>query len=119
MDVTNAETVTDVQVVNTENPCTPINDQDNVEQPDMDFTAGPFVTRHNPTAAITSKLSSLYISDSNQSDDDDDDDDERSCILNVGMVQTMQDDITQVKVDLLALNQKVWNMISNSQWTVH
>ncbi len=39
----------------------------------MDFTAGPFVTRHNPTAEIVSTISSLYISEYDQSDDDDDD----------------------------------------------
>lgn len=104
IDVTNAALVTDVEVVNTENPCTPVNDQENVEQPGVDFTAGPFVTRHNPTAAITSMLSPLYISDSEQYEDDDD---ERSCILNVGMVQVMQAYITQVKVDFLALNKRV------------
>ncbi len=37
----------------------------------MDFTAGPFVTRHNPTAEIISTISSLYISEYDQSDDDD------------------------------------------------
>ncbi|KAL0150121.1 hypothetical protein M9458_054548 [Cirrhinus mrigala] len=104
MDVPNTDAVIDVNVANTvnaDNPNTPVNDQN--EQPDVDFTAGPFVTRRNPTAEITSMLSSLYISDSEQSDNDD----EGSSILNVGGVQTMQADVAQVKVDLLALNQKV------------
>ncbi len=55
-------------------------------------------------------ISSLYVSDSEQSDDDDDDDNEGSCILSGEVVQIMQADIAQVKVDLLALNQKVQNM---------
>ncbi len=73
----------------------------------QDFTAGPFVTRRNLTAKISSIISSLYVSDSDQSDDDDD---EGSCILSGEVVQIMQADIAQVKVDLLALNQKVQNM---------
>ncbi len=49
----------------------------------------------------------MFISDSDQSDDDDD---EGSSILSGEMVQTMQADIAKVKVDLLALHQKVQNM---------
>lgn len=71
-----------------------------------DFTTGPFVTRRNPAAEITSMLSSLYISDDEKSDDEDDDDDE-SCGLNVQVVQTMQTEIDKLKVDLLALSAKV------------
>ncbi len=109
MDVTSIAAVTDVKTVNpvnTENLSTPVNEKEILEQPDVDFTAGPFVTRRNPTAEISSMISSLYISDSDQSDDDD----EGSCILSGEVVQIMQADITQVKVDLLALNQKVQNM---------
>ncbi len=109
MDVKSIAAITDVETVNpvnTENISTPVNEKEIVEQPDVDFTAGPFVTRRNPTAEISSMISSLYVSDSDQSDDDD----EGSCILSGEVVQIMQADIAQVKVDLLALNQKVQNM---------
>lgn len=109
MDVTNADPVTGVNTVNTDNPNTPVNDQGIIDQSDTDFTAGPFVTRRIPTAEIASMISSLYISDSEQSDDDDDDDD-GSNILSGEIVQTMQADIAQVKGDLLALNKKVENI---------
>ncbi len=110
MDVTSIAAITDVETVNpvnTENTSTPVNEKEIVEQTDVDFTAGPFVTRCNPTAEISSMISSLYVSDSEQSDDDDN---EGSCILSGEVVQIMQADIAQVKVDLLALNQKVQNM---------
>ncbi len=67
MDVTSIAAITDVETVNpvnTENISTPVNEKEIVEQPDVDFTAGPFVTRRNPTAEISSMISSLYVSDS-------------------------------------------------------
>jgi len=72
-----------------------------------DFTAGPFVTRRNPTGEITSMLSSLYISDDEEKSDDEDDDDEESSVLNVNVLQTMQTEVDKLKVDLLALSARV------------
>ncbi|KAI2647185.1 Transposon Tf2-9 polyprotein [Labeo rohita] len=75
--------------------------------PDIDFTAGPFVTRHNPTAELTSMLSSLYITDTEDKIDDDDDVVANSVLVNATVVQVMQADIDKLKVDLLALSTKV------------
>lgn len=36
---------------------------------DVHYSVGSFVTRHNPTAKITSMISSLYISDEHDDDD--------------------------------------------------
>ncbi len=65
MDVTITDAGNDVNTVNTvntENLSTPVNEQEIVEQPDVDFTAGPFVTRHNPTGegAINWRFSTAW-----------------------------------------------------------
>ncbi|XP_047670887.1 uncharacterized protein LOC125141425 [Tachysurus fulvidraco] len=98
-------TVIDADVVSGNN--TPVNEQNTANaSPDADFTAGPFVTRRNPTAEITSMLSSLYISDGDESEDNN----EESCVMNVEWIQTMQTDIAQLKVDLLALSSQVHSL---------
>ncbi|XP_053367574.1 uncharacterized protein LOC128541256 [Clarias gariepinus] len=61
-----------------------------------------FVTRRNPTAEITSLISSLYISD--RHDDDDDDDDVGS---DINVVHTLQTELNQCKEDMGALTDKV------------
>ncbi len=108
--------VTDQPVVNTQVESVNTNDNDEQiiiesgvcsdETPVMNFTAGPFVTRRNPTAEISSMLSSLYLSDSDD-EETSDEVDEESCVLNVNVVQIMQSDIMKRKVDLLALDTKV------------
>ncbi|KAL0148071.1 hypothetical protein M9458_056611 [Cirrhinus mrigala] len=57
------------------------------------------------SAELTSMLSSLYISDTEDKIDDDDDDDveANSVLVNANVVQVMQADIDKLKVDLLAL----------------
>lgn len=51
-----------VNIVNdVDNYCAENEHAENVDIPDLDFSAGLFVTRRNPTAAITSFVSSLYI----------------------------------------------------------
>lgn len=51
-------------------------------------------------------LSSMYISDGDESDDNN----EGSCVMNVELIQTMQTDIAQLKVDLLALSSQVQSL---------
>lgn len=53
------------------------------------FSAGLFVTWHNPTLEITSMLISLYISDIEKYADDD--------MQNMGYVQILQADCDQLK----------------------
>lgn len=68
---------TNISIRNTENVHDyVIQQQDNTDNDVVaDFTAGPYVTRRNPTAEIISMLSSLYISD------DKSDDDDESCMI--------------------------------------
>lgn len=63
----------------------------------VDFMVGSFVTWCNLTIEITSVISSLYISDDEQSIDDCNNDN----VVNVGCGQNMQAEIDQLKVDLL------------------
>ncbi|KAL0159209.1 hypothetical protein M9458_042934, partial [Cirrhinus mrigala] len=108
------DTDTHVVMVNddlqtTNEPDENVNVDNSGATPDIDFTAGPFVARRNPTAELTSMLSSLHISDKEDKIDDDDDDDvvANSVLVNATVVQAMQADIDKLKVDLLALSTKV------------
>ncbi len=106
---------TDISSRNTENVNDSVTQQQDITGSEVvaDFTAGPFVTRRNPTAEITSMISSLYISDDDKSDDDDD-----GGMLNVGGGQNMQTDIEQIKVDLLALSSQVQSLKQDFQQSI-
>lgn len=96
----------------TDNYQTPNNPDDNVVDnsgatPDVDFTAGSFVPQHNPTAELTSMLSSLYLSDTDDKTDDDDDE-TASCLFNANIIQTLQADIDKLKGDFFSTKSTGW-----------
>lgn len=96
----------DVQDGNMAEPATPryVHDTDVV----VDYMVGSFEIQCNPATENTSIISSLYISDT-YSDCDDDYDDDDDCVSSVGVVQSIQTDVMQLKEDILALTKNTFN----------
>lgn len=98
--------INEVNIVNMASHSTPENAPLNVEG-EVDFTTESFMTRQNPTAEVTSMLSSLYMVDDYENSDDDVGNDAGCDVLKGDGMKAVQSDTTQVKSDLLALSQQM------------
>lgn len=81
----------------------------------VNFTAGPFIAKRNLTAEITIMISYLYISHGEHYDVENNDD---GGVSNSGIVQTLQTNMLQFIVDLLALGENVTTLEHDFRETI-